>query len=252
MAEKPTENLPPQIPSVPEGDSSQRQPWPWPFNLFQEEWPEVRNARRSFFVCGIACAVVGGFVIWLLYSIFIISGKDATIVSLNQDVAHYKGLAEHPESNPSYSDLIKQRDETISNLRQSVDSLRKQLGGLPGITIDFLQKVDTDSQRPNLLIYGSFTVTNEEPMNKLVIKATVAEGDGKIITMGSDGIRNFDSENISNGKVWIYTAFPVHRGQQTFFLIISGPCSIKLTSKSLSAPVMLKVGSTNIVESYVN
>lgn len=224
----------------------------------------IRTAPVSF--CSFVA--IAGFVIFLLvdwhYAGTIsglqttIGSKDAQYDGMKDDRDKYKDLAEHPESNPNYADAIKQRDGIISNLTQSVDELSNQLAsqianvGLPRITMDYPSAPDISNQRPNLMIHFNISVTNEEPMNKLVITATVVDGDAKIIDMGSDGLpMDFHAENVSNGKSWIYTAFPVHKGYRDLYVIFSDPCSIKFSSPSLSNQPLLKITRTNIVESFV-
>ena len=59
-----------------------KQPWPFPFNILKEEWPEVKNAKMSFFLCALAFLILGGTGVWILFEQFVIPGKDATIQNL--------------------------------------------------------------------------------------------------------------------------------------------------------------------------
>jgi hypothetical protein len=73
----------PERPPVP---TVQKNSWVWPFNHFQEEWPEVRNAIWSFVLCVIASLVIGAAVVYFLFSAVILPSKDATIQLLQQQL----------------------------------------------------------------------------------------------------------------------------------------------------------------------
>ena len=83
---------------MPEGkpamDKRSKSAWAWPFNHFQEEWPEVRRAKWSFFLCAIAAIIIGAAAIFSLFSIFIIPGKQGQIDLLNQKLNDAKDYPE--------------------------------------------------------------------------------------------------------------------------------------------------------------
>ena len=68
-----------------------KQPWPFPFHILKEEWPEVKKAKFSFFLCTIVFLMVGGSAVFLLFNSFILPGKDATIEALKTKVEILNG-----------------------------------------------------------------------------------------------------------------------------------------------------------------
>ena len=62
-----------------------KQPWPWPFNIWQEEWPEVKKAKRSVLLCCLASFIVGALGATFLFKTFIIEGKDTTIAGIKEE-----------------------------------------------------------------------------------------------------------------------------------------------------------------------
>jgi hypothetical protein len=66
----------------PEKATPPKQSWPFPFNILQEEWREVKRARRSFALCAVAFLIIGGTIIYSLFKSFVIPGMEKTIQAL--------------------------------------------------------------------------------------------------------------------------------------------------------------------------
>jgi hypothetical protein len=98
MEDEPLENLssPPEKQASQAARPPQKQPWPFPFNILQEEWPEVKKAKFSFFLCALVFLIVGGFFVWFLFTLFILPGKDETVKAAQADRDLYKDKLEFP------------------------------------------------------------------------------------------------------------------------------------------------------------
>jgi hypothetical protein len=121
-----------------------KQPWIWPLNHFQEEWPEVVKAKWSFVLCCIVCSVGGVLMTVWLYTIFLLPGLQNQISDLkakNDETKNYPTLLEERNALKGQTNLLfcekeKLLDEnrglvkenvferlTISNLESNVNFL---------------------------------------------------------------------------------------------------------------------------------
>jgi hypothetical protein len=90
-----------------------KQPWPFPFNVLHEEWPELKKAKHSFFLCSVVCLLIGGWIVYFLFTSFIIPGKEATIQALHTKSETPPGI--YSGSLPSHRNLRK----TVGNLQKT-------------------------------------------------------------------------------------------------------------------------------------
>jgi len=96
-------------PSQP-ASSITKQPWPFPFNILQEEWPEVKKASWSFFLTFITAFCIGFSFALALFTVFILPGKDAQIAAKEETNAVLKeqkaNLKEELDRRPAMPEVI--------------------------------------------------------------------------------------------------------------------------------------------------
>lgn len=119
----------------PENSAPKKQPWPFPFNILQEEWPEVKKAKFSFFLCAVVFLIIGGMGIYFLFDAFVLPGNQATIQALNTRISILNGTT--PVSPDSASQVKK---EALILANQMFDFSKMYKHGLEPYFIDDYQR----------------------------------------------------------------------------------------------------------------